>query len=465
MNKPNPEDIARDFETLAFVPEEELAFLIKESELKTLEEGDYLWKPGEEARHMIMVLSGKLRIFNMQNNQMREFVVVEPGSITSLLPYSRMKNSITFGQALGTCQVLLFPKEKMSELIRENYHLTEALVHLMSTRIREFTTSRLQNEKMLALGKLSAGLAHEMNNPAAAIVRSSKELMSQLKQRPDSFKAVMSLQIDPSEVEAVSDILFERLESVQDDRLSLMQLQSLEDDLIDCLEENEVEDADLIAESLAEFRFSCDDLEQIAEVTKNNFPTVIRWVHENLTTEKMVREIEEASTRISELVKSVKSFTHMDRSPDKIKTNLRSGIDNTLTMLNHKIRKQNIRIERQYAEDLKEAQVRVGEINQVWTNILDNAIDALDGIDDPTISIETRNDQDGVLIYIRDNGPGIPEDIQDRIFDPFFTTKDVGKGTGMGLEMVKNIIDQHGGRVNLKSSPGSTQFEIKLPLK
>ena len=465
MSKPKPEAIARDFETLAFVPENELAYLIEESELRTLAEGEFLWKPGDEANSMIMVISGKLRIYTLQNNQMREFVVVEKGNITSLLPYSRMKHSIAYGQAIENCQVLMFPREKMPEMIREHYHLTEALVHLMSNRIREFTTSRLQNEKMLALGKLSAGLAHEMNNPAAAIVRSSKELMLQLKQRPETFQKVMSLRIDPTEVEQVSNILFKRLDADQTERISLMELHGLEDDLSDCLEANDVEDADLIAETLAEFRFSCDDLESILKVTNGNFPTVIRWVHENLSTEKMVREIEEASTRISELVKSVKNFTHMDRSPDKVSADLHAGLDNTLTMLNHKIRRQGIRIERQYAEDLKEAQVRVGEINQVWTNMLDNAIDALDGTKDPVISIETRNDGDAVLCYIRDNGPGIPEDIQDRIFDPFFTTKDVGKGTGMGLEMVKNIIEQHGGKVKLNSRPGATEFEIRLPTK
>ena len=192
------------------------------------------------------------------------------------------------------------------------------------------------------------------------------------------------------------------------------------------------------------------------------FEPAIEWMESVLTTEKMVGEIKEASDRISKLVKSVKSYSHMDRAGDQEPTNVHVGIHNTLTILNHKLKKNKVALVEKLDPELPNINASVGELNQVWTNVIDNALDAME--EGGTLSITTRTVGDFVRVNIGDSGPGIPEDIKGRIFDPFFTTKDVGKGTGMGLEVVKRIIDSHNGSITLESEPGNTNFEFCFPI-
>lgn len=464
MTKPTPADLRHIFTALKPVEDTQLLFLIDNSEFIHLKQDEFLYKPDDEAKYMHLMVSGAIRLYGIQNDKVRQLFLINAGDITSLLPYSRMEKHLGFGQATQDCHILAFPKDKMSLLIQDNYQLTEALVHLMSTRIREFTTTRLQDEKMLALGKLSAGLAHEMNNPASAIVRSSKELLSHLKQEPEHFKKVMQMNLSSSDVEAVTKLLFDKIGTREELKIGIMQRQELEDELTDCLIDFDVEDSEQIAESLTDFGFSCDDLHRIQVVTREHFPTVMRWIDESLTTEKMVRDIEEASSRISELVKSVKNFTHMDRSTDRSPIDLHNGIESTLTMLNHKVKSSTVILERKYADQLPSPIGKVGEVNQVWTNILDNALDALENTENARIEIETYADPTFVHVVIRDNGPGIPADVISNIFDPFFTTKDLGKGTGLGLEVVKGIVESHNGKIMVNSIPGKTEFEISFPI-
>ncbi|MEM9023686.1 MAG: HAMP domain-containing sensor histidine kinase, partial [Bacteroidota bacterium] len=181
-------------------------------------------------------------------------------------------------------------------------------------------------------------------------------------------------------------------------------------------------------------------------------------------TERMVGEIEEASNRIAELVLSVKSYTHMDQAQDKQPVNVHQGIKSTVTMLAHKVKKGNITIEKEFQEGLSTVMGFPGEMNQVFTNILDNAIDALRDREGAKIVIKTVADNDFLRVYFRDNGPGIPEDVMQKIFDPFFTTKAIGEGTGMGLDVVKKVMDHHNGKVEVKSEPGATEFCLCFPI-
>lgn len=457
--------LRQDFEPIANVPEEQLQYLIDNSKPYELKEDEFLFQKGQPSDHMNLILSGRIRIYSQQKNQSREIAILEKGDITGLLPYSRLTHAQGSGQALETSVILAFHRENMPAMIRNNYELTEALVHFMSSRIREFTTFQLQNEKMMALGKLSAGLAHELNNPASAIVRSSKELKSHLGHLPQNFKKVISIRMTPEQVDEVNEMLTKRLSQPPGKKLSLMDRQDLEDDLADCMGEKGVDNAYEVAENLIEFGFQCSELEAIYERTSaDHFAPVIKWVNDNLTTERMVREIEDASTRIANLVSSVKNFTHMDRTPDKIKADIHEGIENTLVMLNHKLRKNGIRVERKFQDDLPQPKVLVSELNQVWTNLIDNAIDVMEHTENPVLSLETRQDREFVRVVVRDNGPGIPDDIKNNIFDPFFTTKEIGKGTGLGLEVVKNIVNKHNGTIKVESVPGNTEFEVCLPL-
>jgi signal transduction histidine kinase len=191
---------------------------------------------------------------------------------------------------------------------------------------------------------------------------------------------------------------------------------------------------------------------------------VIGWLYQVFTTEKLVGEIEEAAKRINTLVTSVKGYTHMDQAPEKQLTDIHVGIRNTLTMLNHKLKKNNIKLIENFQADLPQANIFVSEMNQVWTNIIDNAIDAMEGRANSTLEIKTEKSGAFVNVSIIDNGPGIPKEIQDKIFDPFFTTKSIGKGTGLGLEVVRQIISQHNGKVYVNSEIGRTEFVICFPI-
>lgn len=466
MQTPTPQQLKEVFSSiLANVPNDELQFLIDKSSCHTIEQDGFLFKKGDASDYMTLILKGRLKVYALQQNQQRELFELEKGEITGLLPYSRLKNAQGFAQALSEVEVMQFHRKDMPELIQNHYGLTEALVHHMSSRIREFTTFQQQNEKMMALGKLSAGLAHELNNPASAIVRSSKELKRHLAQEPESFKKVISMRMTAEEVDAVNEILFKRLSTPVEGRKSLLQRQNLEDDLIDCLTDLSVKDPDEVAENLVEFGFQCEEVEAIHAKTGDvHFGPVMHWINNNLITEKMVNDIEEASSRIATLVSSVKTFTHMDRSPEKIKANLHEGLENTLVMLNHKVKQSKVKLIKDFAESMPEPKVFVSELNQVWTNIIDNALDALSGQDDAILTLETRKDGDFARVKFIDNGPGMPQDVQDAIFDPFFTTKEIGKGTGLGLDVAKKIIERHNGSLKLlESNRGKTVFEVCIP--
>ncbi|MGB0177599.1 MAG: cyclic nucleotide-binding domain-containing protein, partial [Owenweeksia sp.] len=243
MKKVTPQQLQQDFEPIAHVPEEQLQYLIDKGKQRELAADDFLFRKDEPSDNMTLILSGRIRIYTLQKNQSREIAIVEKGDITGLLPYSRLKTASGYGQALETTHILSFHRKDMPEMIRECYELTEALVHFMSSRIREFTTFQLQNEKMMALGKLSAGLAHELNNPASAIVRSSKELKSHLSHLPQNFKKVISIRMTSEQVDEVNERLTTRLSQPPGKKLSLMERQNLEDDLADCMEEKGVDNA------------------------------------------------------------------------------------------------------------------------------------------------------------------------------------------------------------------------------
>jgi signal transduction histidine kinase len=447
------------------VPEEQLQWLIDNSECRDFEEGEFLFKKGDPADHMMIILSGKARAYALQNNQKRDLFELEPPDISGLLPFSRLKTAVGYAEVVQPTSVLLTSREILRELVCNHYELTERLVQEMTSRVREFTSMQRQNEKMMALGKLSAGLAHELNNPAAAIVRSSDELKKHLHYTPERFKDVMTMKLEPSQVDAVNTILYSKaLEGRR--ALGLRERNQLEEDISDWFDDNDLEGADDLADNFIEYGIGPEELDKVKDyIPASELLAVLYWLDNVLTTERMVGDINEASTRISKLVQSVKSYSHMDRGHDKALTNIHIGIKDTLTMLDHKIRKANISLAIDVASGIPPVNLLAGEMNQVWTNIIDNAIDALEGVPSPMLTVKSVKDGEFVKVLIIDNGPGIPADLIGKIFDPFFTTKEVGKGSGLGLEIAKNIVEQHNGSLKATSKPGETIFTVCIPLK
>ncbi|MEX1188688.1 MAG: ATP-binding protein [Bacteroidia bacterium] len=455
------------FEVFKDIPEEQLTWFLSKSEERIFQDGELLFGPDEPMLHTHVIMTGNVKVLLSTNNQQREIYLLTPGEITGTLPYSRATTSRASGIAKGETRVISFHKENYHELICNNHELTTRFVHEMTTRVREFTQLQTQNEKMMALGKLSAGLAHELNNPASAIVRSSTSLKEHLQLMPDSFKKITSIDMTDEQVDLINDRMLSRINDSDraSIKLSMMERANREDDLVDWMDDHQVEDAMEMAENFVEFGFDQVDFDFFIEtIPEAHLGPVLGWINGNLVTEKMVSDIQEASKRIASLVSSVKNFTHMDRAGDKQKSNLHDGIRNTLTMLNHKMKKSNVKLIENFDPELPEANIMVSELNQVWTNIIDNAIDVLETVEDPTLEITTSSDGSFIRVHIIDNGPGIPDEIKNRIFEPFFTTKSIGKGTGLGLDVVTRIVSQHNGKISLESKPGKTDFEVCIPI-
>ncbi|RFZ82691.1 GHKL domain-containing protein [Mucilaginibacter terrenus] len=446
------------------VPDNQLQWLIDNGNVRLLEEGERMFEAGEAVDKTSIILEGRIRLCVSQNGKLREVAVFKEQAITGYLPFSRALKTPGYGQCIKKARVLVIPSEKIKAAAREHYELTEALVHIMTTRVRDFTSQQQQNEKMFALGKLSAGLAHELNNPAAAITRGAAALEDQIERLPELFKSIVQLNIPPEKVDGINQLLHTRAHQKDRPVLSMMTRAAHEDDLNDWLDDHEITDCDF-AENMVDFDFKPEDLDHMNACTPSpQLPVVLEWVNNYLVATKMISDIKESSQRVSQLVTAVKNFTHMDRATDKQPLDIHSGLRNTLTMLDYKLKKAKVTVVENFDLDIPQVKAMAGELNQVWTNIIDNAADAMEANGGGTLEITTHQDRQFVQVTIKDSGPGVPLEIQSQIFDPFFTTKDMGKGTGLGLDVVMRIVRQHNGSVKLHSVPGSTEFIVCFPI-
>ena len=457
-----PDDL-RQVDIFADLEPAQLQWLADHAEGMRLDAEDEPFEHGAEARHMMIVLEGGMQIYTDRNGQRTLFGTFHAGTVSGLLPYSRMTHYRGWGVATEASFMALVAKEDFEEMLQAIPVLGERLIGLMSDRVREAAKGDQQREKMLALGKLSAGLAHELNNPAAAVSRGVDALRKRFKTLPDKVAELGAFGLNPERICAVAEHWAEVSCSLE--KLSPMEKSEREDELTDWMEDHGVEEAWCLAETFAEAGFTPDDLETLAaKVPTDAVPALLGWVEGTLAADQVLCEIEEATTRISDLVASIKTYSHMDRSPDRQPVALQQGLDSTLTMLGHKLKKNNITIERDFAADLPPVEAYPGELNQVWTNLIDNAADAMP--DGGTLTLRSYLEGAAAVVEVEDSGTGIPEDIRERIFEPFYSTKAVGEGTGLGLDIVQRIVErQHGGAIRVASEPGRTVFKIMLPLE
>ncbi len=336
------------------VPVEQLEWLVSQGEAIELEAGELLFNVGDPVVITYILLEGKMRICASQSGQQKELRVLDPGQFTGYLPYSRATFAPAFCEATKKSRVFKCSKEKLREGFGTHYELIEAMVHMMLSRVREFTSIQQQNEKMFALGKLSAGLAHELNNPAAAISRAAALLQNQVSQLPDLFKEIANLNIPSEKVEKIGNLIVEKINS-QPPVLTMMQKSAVEDDIMDWLYDNHLKDLD--PEGLVERGFNIGELNIFKECsTPAHLPVLLEWVTNYLVTNKMAEDIRTSSDRISALVGAVKNFTFMDKDATRQLTDIHSGIRNTLTMLNYKLRKGNISVIENYDDTYAEHQ-------------------------------------------------------------------------------------------------------------
>jgi signal transduction histidine kinase len=468
MNNSVTIDELKKIIALKDLPDEHLEWILAHSDYEEREDGDTIVKTGEPIDEMLLFLEGKMNFYMDVKGQLVYYHSIEnndlTGGVTGLLPYSRLKNSPGNAYVVGNARLLRIHKKYFKELEQLNPDFIQRLIGYMTERARVFATAKMQQEKVSALGKLAAGIAHEMNNPASAINRISEELDKRLKLNFKLTEELLKHNINP-------DLIHNIRETVKDNEKKLSHTSKItplqriqkEDDLNDWLRENGLTDENEIAETFAEADFSADDLEIIkSNVGNEAFKNIIVWLENLLSSELIIKDLENASERITTLVDAIKSHVHMDRSGELYSTDIHKDIEDTLILLGYKIREKNIRILKYYCEDLPAVEVYIGELNQVWTNIIDNAVYAVPK--NGEIIIETVCDKKNVTVRMTDNGTGIPKEILSRIFDPFFTTKKVGEGTGIGLDIVRNVINRHKGEIKVNSIPGKTEFCISLPV-
>jgi signal transduction histidine kinase len=440
--------------------EKEKQWFLGRAGLKSLDAGEKLFTAGDKAEEMFLVFSGKIDLYQEIEAIRKHIGTIMPGHITGLLPYSRMQETVGEGIAAEPSIILSLHRKYFSEMEEVSQELVKRLVAVMTNRVRDFTRAEEQQEKLSSLGKLAAGLAHELNNPAAAIKRTASELVKRIDAQLLQLKELAAIGLKPEHFDKLSLTVKTREERKTD--LSMMERSDMEDELAAWLEGRKVGNGMQLADTLLDSGFLVKDLEELENMLPaNSFPAVIAWLENNLASAKLTREIEEASGRISELVDSVKGYSHMDHSAEMVPTDIHSGINSTIVMLGYKIKKKNIKLEKKYGRDLPLIRGYASELNQVWTNLLDNAIDAVE--DGGRISVVSMVEGEHVKVVVGDNGHGVPAGILSKIFDPFFTTRDVGQGTGLGLDIVRRIIANHHGDIRVESVPGKTEFILSFP--
>lgn len=452
-------ELLRQVSHFADLPDEQLHWFLSKAEDLRLKAGDIYVRQGQPADAMFVLLEGESQWRGELAGQawVRD---TKGGEIGGLLPFSRMKTFPVGGRAVTDSRVLRFPATSFPELVQRMPELASRLVGLMSDRIRESTRFEQQRDRLAALGKLSAGLAHELNNPASAAKRATSQLRDMLKNIKDASHDLGKRELTPEQKGEI-----ERLEAslVQADGPPPDQLtaSALEDELDSLLRSHGQNDLWQLAADLARRNFKPENLERLfTMLDAGTARAALVRISASVVIAGLLNEIESSTTRISDLVGAIKEYTFMDQSPvqnvDVVKT-----LETTLTIMNHKL-KRGVTVQRDYQRVPLLVNSFGSELNQVWTNLIDNAIDAMDGKGE--LRVRTLREDDCVVVEIGDNGPGISAEVQPHIFEPFFTTKGVGEGTGLGLDTVQRIVRKHRGNIQVRSKPGNTLFQVRLPM-
>src|ERR1700685_4235892 len=449
----------RRVQEFADLPDDQLDWFLSQAQELKLKAGDVYARQGDPADAMFVILEGHLQVRGEIGGETFVFDL-EPGDVTGVLPFSRMKQFSVGGRALTDSRAVRFPASLFPELGQKMPVLTQRLVGLMADRIRETTRMEQQRDRLASLGKLSAGLAHELNNPASAAKRAASQLRHILKKIRDASLELGKRDLSPaqkSEIEKL-EASFTQVDVVPPDALTI---NDLEDQIDSLLRSHGQNDLWMLAAGLARRNIKPEVVESLfAKLDGETARAALVRIAASVEVASLVHEIESSTSRISDLVGALKEYTYMDQAPVQNVDVVRS-LETTLTILNHKL-KQGVVVQRDYQRMPLLVNSFGSELNQVWTNIIDNAIDAMHGKGE--LRVRTYRDDGCVVVEIGDNGPGIPEEVQAHIFEPFFTTKGVGEGTGLGLDTVQRIVKKHRGNIQVSSKPGDTRFQVWLPL-
>jgi signal transduction histidine kinase len=445
--------------SFAGLPDDQITWFLSQAAELNLHAGDIYARQGDPAEFMFVILEGEFQWRGDFNGE--TFTIASKvGDVTGALPFSRMTQFKVTGRAMSDGRVLRFPAAQFPELIQKMPELAKRLVGLMSDRIREATRMEQQRDRLAALGKLSAGLAHELNNPASAAKRATAQLRDTIKRIKDASQELGKQELTPtqkSEIEKLETSFTQSHEPPPD----ALTISDLEDEIDSLLRSHGQNDLWQLSAELAQRGITPGALASLFDhLDSGTARAALVRIAAVVEIAGLLNEIESSTSRISDLVFAIKEYTYMDQSPVQ-NVDVVKSLETTLTILNHKL-KRGVTVQRDYQPVPFLVDSFGSELNQVWTNLIDNAIDAMNGKGE--LRVRTYREDGCVVIEIGDNGPGISKEIEAHIFEPFFTTKGVGEGTGLGLDTVQRIVRKHKGSIQLQSKPGDTRFQVWLPL-
>jgi signal transduction histidine kinase len=453
----------RSIEIFADLRQDQLQWFASSAEERTLAAGEALLHEGDPADALFVLLEGEIRGRRESGGTDAPGFVARAGQVMGMLPFSRMTRFPLTARATAPAWLLCLRKALFPEMLQQIPELIPRLIGVMADRIREYSRAEQQRDKLSALGKLSAGLAHELNNPASAARRAAEGLRESMQELRKTNKLLDGDLLSCEERSALASFeekLLDQMASTP--QLDALEQSDLEEEFASWLNRHNIANASRLASGLVEAGVDRAALEKLSARFRDGLlPHILSRVVSSVSSERLTREIETSTGRISELVRAIKEYTYMDQAPEQ-EVDVHRGLESTLTMLKFRL-KRGVEVKREFDPNLPRVFARGSELNQVWTNLIDNAIDAMGGKGE--LTIRTSRELDFIVVEIIDNGHGISDDVEPHIFEPFFTTKGVGEGTGIGLDTVYRIVRGHRGEVTFESRPGRTSFQVRVQLK
>ena len=455
-------DCLRSVPLFRQLSDEKLAWIHDHSEEVRLDAGTLIARQGDPPDGFYVVMEGETEWTRRVGQEDVFVVTLGEGTIFAELIMVLDAPYPTTGHAVTDVGLLKLDVPSFWEMLRICPEVLRDILATSVERAELHESVSQQHGKLISLGTMAAGLAHELNNPAAAIGRSAAEAREAFQEASKKAAELGGLALTEEQRSFVAG-LPQEVGQKSGITLDSLEVSDLEDELAMWMEDHGVEEGWEISPTLAGAGLDTVWLEGLAErVPEEALGGVLGWLRATMAGDELLREIEGGSARISELVGAIKTYTHMDKAASK-KVDVHAGLNSTLIMLGHKLKKGDVEVVRDYEKDLPHVCGHAGELNQVWTNLLDNAIDAVDG--QGRITVRTASENGRVLVEVSDDGPGIPEEVRERIFEPFYTTKDVGEGTGLGLDIsYRVVVEDHKGDIRVLSEPGDTRFQVRLPV-